>query len=282
MVYSEKNNSSVFAIIVTYNPDSDLLLKQYESLKDQVDGIVYVDNHSKSKIPQYENSSYIYNEENKGIGCAQNQGIRLSIERGAKYILLLDQDSELEANMVDTLKKELTKLDKKAASIAPITLSAYTGLLGKGINSLGFTINYKEIHGTEEVAYTISSGMLIPIDVIRVVGEMNEMLFIDGVDLEWCLRARSLGYEIYQTSKAKLLHRLGNGKNNLFNHSEIREYYILRNSFLMAKKVYLPRGFRIRRIVFSLFRLIISLFLLRIGYLKNGMRGIKDSMVVKI
>lgn len=274
----------VYAIIVTYNPEQKLLDSQFKTLFHQVDGIVYVDNGSSIKptLPQNDYVNVIWNEENEGLGKAQNQGIKLAIEKGAKYVLLLDQDSELGANMVDTLKKELVKLDKNAASIAPIALSAYTGIEGKCINSLGFTVNYKEINGTEEVAYTIASGMLIPINVIRVVGEMNEELFIDGVDLEWCLRARSLGYRIFQSSKAKLLHRLGNGKrSNIFSHSDFREYFIVRNSFLLARLSYIPLTFRIRRVVFSFFRIACSLFLLRMTYFKKGIKGLKDGMSVK-
>lgn len=39
-----------YAVIVTYNPEMDLLNSQYERLCNQVDGIVYVDNGSNMEM----------------------------------------------------------------------------------------------------------------------------------------------------------------------------------------------------------------------------------------
>ena len=38
---------------------------------------------------------------------------------------------------------------------------------------------------------------------------MEEALFIDQVDTEWCLRARSMGYRVFGACGAILEHRLG-------------------------------------------------------------------------
>ena len=41
----------------------------------------------------------------------------------------------------------------------------------------------------------ISSGCLIPLSAIDTIGEMDEELFIDHVDTDWFLRAKSLAHE---------------------------------------------------------------------------------------
>jgi len=60
-----------------------------------------------------------------------------------------------------------------------------------------------------ECDFLLSSGSLVPLDVIDKVGGMEEELFIDQVDTEWCLRARSMGYRVFGAFGAILEHRLG-------------------------------------------------------------------------
>ena len=86
--------SEIYAVIVTYNPNLDLLAKLILSLQEQVGGIVIVDNGS-------ENISHIRSgignlprkliklSENKGIAYAQNQGIMYAESRRAQYVLLI-------------------------------------------------------------------------------------------------------------------------------------------------------------------------------------------------
>jgi rhamnosyltransferase len=57
--------------------------------------------------------------------------------------------------------------------------------------------------------YVITSGSIIPIKVLDDVGLMREELFIDFVDIEWCLRAPQKGYEIVAINKVMIDHHLG-------------------------------------------------------------------------
>lgn len=101
----------IYAIVVTFNPEPELLAKQYESLKNQVNGIIYVDNASYVlTIPSGENVYSIRNEENQGLAIAQNKGIELAKQKNAEFVFLLDQDSVLPIGMVDTLRKEFEHL----------------------------------------------------------------------------------------------------------------------------------------------------------------------------
>ena len=278
----------IYAIVVTYNPDIDILYAQYHSLVNQVDGIIYIDNNSaiEFKIPENNKVRIIRNTDNLGLGVAQNEGIEKAKEYGANYILLLDQDSKLPNNMVDILYTELNKIVKagnKIAAMCPVIYSAYSKSDKPGIVSLGLNIRRKIIDGSEAVIYAIASGSLIPVSVLDVVGCMNEKMFIDGIDLEWCLRARSMGYIVYNTSKTKLVHRLGNGSNDIvLNHSIIREYYIIRNSLALICFKYVPFGFAVRKIIFSFARVLSSLFKGRFDYFKAGIRGIKDGILMKL
>ena len=68
---------------------------------------------------------------------------------------------------------------------------------------------------------------------------MDEPLFIDWVDLEWCWRARKLGYQIIGNADVEIRHQLGDGSINvgfrkISVRTPIRHYYITRNAVYLA------------------------------------------------
>ena len=103
---------------------------------------------------------------------------------------------------------------------------------------------------------------------------MREDFFIDALDIEWCLRAKSLGYEVAMTNKAMMKHSIGEEANNkIEGHSPFREFYICRNSIAMIGLSHIPIGFKMRRIVLTHLRILYSLFNLKLEYAKAGIRG---------
>jgi 2-polyprenyl-3-methyl-5-hydroxy-6-metoxy-1,4-benzoquinol methylase len=94
----------------------------------------------------------------------------------------------------------------------------------------------------------LSSGSLVPFEVLDKVGGMEEALFIDQVDTEWCLRARSMGYRIFGACDAILEHRLGEAYARIWlgrwrhlpRHRAFRYYYIFRNSLFLFGRDYVP------------------------------------------
>ena len=96
---------SVVATVVLFNPNLALLKRLYKSLSNQVDSIIFSDNSEdkiikedvKNWINQLISSDITYLDlhKNHGIAYAQNRGIEVAKERGARFVLLLDQDSAL-------------------------------------------------------------------------------------------------------------------------------------------------------------------------------------------
>ena len=257
---------------------------QFSSLANQVDGVIYIDNASSIAplFPEDEKVIVLRNRINEGLAKAQNQGIECAKNKGAEHILLLDQDSELGTGMVSSLLCQLESLQsvgKNVGVICPVKESAFDGSVGLEITSLSYKIQAKQVESTTEVAYSIASGMLIPMSVIRKVGGMNENLFIDGLDLEWCFRATHNGYKIYVTPGARLYHRLGNGKKDrILSHSKMREYYITRNDIYLSKQKHIPLGYRMRKKLTPYARLLISLVRGNFKYVRSELRGIKDGL----
>ncbi|MDE3084842.1 MAG: hypothetical protein KGJ37_06460, partial [Verrucomicrobiota bacterium] len=94
------------------------------------------------------------------------------------------------------------------------------------------------------VTFVITSGTLMDLRAYRRIGPMDEKLFIDYIDHDYCLRARNLGYEILVSYRAVLLHNLGAKRRvevagrslRPTFHSEIRHYYMARNRILMWRR----------------------------------------------
>jgi rhamnosyltransferase len=254
-----------------------------------VDKIIYIDNCSTYEIPvnqwNREKIILIKNNENLGLGKAQNQGITIAQNNHADYILLLDQDSILAQNMVPVLLNEYKQNENQhVAAVCPVIKNAFDGSIQKnGIISLGFKIQTQDISKTLSVEYAISSGSLIYLGAINKVGLINEKFFIDEMDIEWCLRAKYFGFKILQTPNTYLIHQLGNGdKQKILNHSSLREFYIIRNSFLLIRFPYVTFGFKIRRIILGFSRILYSLFHGYFSHFKMGVKGFWQALTMKM
>ena len=96
----------VSAVLVTYNPDMEVLRAAILAVSGQVSDIFIVDNGSsncsfdwfdKLEVSVNAKLHLLQQEDNVGIGAGHNIGIRRAIDQGSKFVLLLDQDSQIGA-----------------------------------------------------------------------------------------------------------------------------------------------------------------------------------------
>jgi len=295
-----KNDFSVCAIVVTYNPDLVIFSKLLNSLLSQVNYIAIVDNHS-ANISQIDqevkmfntlsglDSHIIRNKDNEGLGKAQNEGIKFAKTKSATHVLILDQDSVLDSdsipNMVET-ENMLLDSNCKVGSIGPTYRNDKTGETYPITRYIGpFIKRIRPQSEPVEASFLISSGCLIRMSVIDDVGFMDEGLFIDYVDVEWSYRARSFGYHLYVSPGATMNHIIGDNRASVFGrkisvHSPLRRYYLCRNSIHMIRNPNIPTGYKIREIVFNFLRISVFFFLSknRFTYLKYSFRGFWDGL----
>ena len=85
------------------------------------------------------------------------------------------------------------------------------------------------------------------------IGTMKEAFFIDNVDLEWCFRAKSQGYDVVGTDAAVLYHAIGERSDNplvrsgfMAQHNPSRTYYSSRNRVHLYGIDYAPKGWKVR------------------------------------
>lgn len=245
---------SVCAVLVTYHPKPDMLVKALRSLCPQVAHIVLVDNTpsnlAESAIAGAVNSVGPANITvrkmglNRGVGYAQNFGIKCALASGYEFVILSDQDTIFPSDCVKVLIGTIERLERQGSKIAAIgpcfvnSHSADRRPMFLGFDR-GWTSRIYGDTGCVEVSGLISSGKLIRLSVLQEIGLMNEDLFIDWVDSEWCWHAIASGYKIIGCFDTVIEHQLGDdsvriGRASFSVRSPSRSYYIARNGIFLA------------------------------------------------
>ncbi len=294
------NKISSCAIVVSYNPDIEVLLSLLRQIGEQSDFLL-VDNNS-INIHGFEAQcaavagciSIEKLSQNCGLASAINLGLRRAMALNYQFALLFDQDSELGEAFFSSMYsawREAQQLSGPAiAAIGPRIENPENGrcMPFKRFDRMFARSDSKPVQ-SGSLYYTdflISSGTFLPLDNLPDIGLMKDDYFIDNIDLEWCFRAHAKGYALYGTNRATLHHRIGEPGTNilerqgmLVKHSPLRAYYSTRNRINLYSKSYAPKQWKIR----DFFRFLLkSSWLLifsaeRAAYFKNIRRGISDA-----
>lgn len=241
------------AVIVSYLPEEPL---QIENILNQVDHLVVVDNSPSNsgfleniKTFNSPNFSLIELGSNQGQAKALNIGLNHLLSLEMDWALTLDQDSLPPDNLVKALRSYLEKSNNKNIAIVgpqivdiniPDKKCKYLSSKNK------FKLDRVDItkQSSSNLLAIITSGALTNLQAWKNVGEFREDLFIDYVDIEFCLRLKSFGFDVAAVNEIEMQHCLGQRakKNKILisgtptNHNSLRRYYIARNSVVTLKK----------------------------------------------
>jgi rhamnosyltransferase len=283
---------TICAVIVTYYPDSDLL-DRIERVTKQVAQTVIVDNGSPAscieqirKVAQKWVVHLILNGSNEGIARALNLGVQWAASRGYRWILTLDQDTSVDTNMIDSLAEvfHFYPLPERLAVIGSNYRHKVNGAL-----SCDDVIGPNGFPG-REMKTVLTSGSLVSVDAFQAIGGFREDFFIDCVDHEYCLRARARGFHVVMTSKPIMEHGIGHltehrllwKKVGTSNHSPGRQYFMTRNSLILAREHIRKEPRWILGYLWVWAKSIVLVFLFeeeRLAKLKNIIRGCVDGLL---
>lgn len=263
----------ILAIIVCHNPQIDALAVALRAVAKQVAATLVVDNASvnvadidhllgvlNSEDPSF-SATLSKQTNNLGLGAAHNLGFQFARTHGFNYCLILDQDSvpmdDMVANLLQASKAKNAAKAVKLSAVGATYLNADNGSESFFVKfgPLKFRRRYcaeRDSDSCIEADFLISSGSLIALSAIDDVGPMDEDLFIDHVDTEWFLRAKSKAYQAFGVCDAVMQHGLGEQthqvslptargrgrQRNVPQHKPFRYYYIFRNSILLYKRGY--------------------------------------------
>lgn len=241
----------VFAVVVCFHPDKRLLDRCMDSLKEQVEKTVCIDN----------------TEDNRGIAAALNEGFGKAIAEGAEWILSMDQDSILPPGAVQALLQCACQ-DSRIAQAGP----RWNDDMHDG--------------GCYDTSFLITSGSLVRASAWQAAGPFRENYFIDLVDVEYSRRLRDKGFRVVCCPQVAMEHHLGEGPMgwNIFGkkrlcyigHAPFRIYYMLRNSLYFHREY---KDDESRRLLRKLLRSILRMLLQdprRREIFRYAKRAVKD------
>ncbi len=224
---------SVCAVFVTYN-SRPAFVENILAVAAQVGHVVVVDNGSSGETEQHlreletrPDCTVIRNRQNLGISVALNLGVKYAIEAGFDWVCTFDQDSQVRDGFIASMLEAYQNAPhrEKIALVTPSYVDRESGM----------NVRLKRARNGE-ILTAMTSGSMMPSSVIQKLGYFDETLYMDAVDIEFCLRARRKGLLILQ-SPAVLLHSLGRTRYyrllglrfGVTNHSAGRRYYMTRN-----------------------------------------------------
>jgi rhamnosyltransferase len=235
----------VFCIIVTYRPDAAHLQRVLASIARQTPHVILVDNTpgQQAAIAIPEGVQCITLGENLGIAVAQNIGIRQALAQGAEVVWLSDQDTIYPATYLHDMLlafKDCQSQGVRLGALAPAYFDTNKGAVQTLVRHAPLAQKFACTPGLHPVSHAIASGTLIPAQALRAIGLMQESLFIDWVDLEWCWRAKNQhGYQTICTGDVVIEHTMGDGSVQFLGkkvsiRSPLRHYYMVRNAIHIA------------------------------------------------
>jgi rhamnosyltransferase len=243
------------AAVILFKPDSDVTYKLIESVLKQVDVLCIIDNSPAPTVLNIAKDKLHYHHfpDNIGVAAAHNISLRDLRNLGCEYGLLLDQDSQIDDDFVFRMSSLLVASKIKNQPLIAIGPRIICSFSDKSVKP---RVQRQILVYDDLVCVTqiISSGMMIDLPKLELIGFKDETLFIDGVDHEWCWRARTRDYMVAIADKVEMVHRLGDARSKFAGvtykvGSPIRLYYQFRNILLLSRRSYVPNYWKIRNLL---------------------------------
>jgi GT2 family glycosyltransferase len=217
---------------------------------------IVVDNGSSDGVAEavaaaFPEAELIRSEQNLGFAGGSNLGIARALERGAGYVLLLNNDVEVDPGFVEPLLEEARRrpdagaLCSKVLYLDPPDLIWFAGASfdpRAGYN--GRQRGYREhddgrFEQVVETERACGAAMLVSREVLEQVGLLDPELFAYSEDTDWSLRARRAGRRHYLVPASKVWHKVSVSTGG--ESSPTTLYYNLRNTLEICER-YAPLG----------------------------------------
>jgi O-antigen biosynthesis protein len=196
--------------------------------------VFVVDNNSTDDSVNFLKKHYpevklIINDYNAGFPKANNQAINLA---NGKYILLLNPDTIISKDtiqvMIDFMEENNNcgvsgcKVQNPDGTLQlacrrniPTPMDALYKMLGlsklfPNVSVFNrYNLSSDTVHLVTEVDAVSGAFLLIRKEVVDKIGGLDEVFFMHGEDLDWCLRSKLAGYTNYYVPFTSIIHYHG-------------------------------------------------------------------------
>lgn len=245
-------HDNVTLVLLNWNGKDDTLacLKSLQDLSYPNYDIIVVDNGSTddsvSAIKQgYSDITLIETGANLGFAEGNNVGIRYALKQNPEFILLLNNDTVVEADFLDHLIAYAASKDNRGLFGSKINyFDQPDSIWWAGSQWNTETLEFEHIgidqqdngafDQAREIDYVCGCALLIPTNVINKIGLMDPEYFLTYEETDWCYRARHAGYPSYYVPSARIYHKVSASFGG--NSSPLQHYFYTRNKLRWAKR----------------------------------------------
>lgn len=240
---SKEEPPRVAVIVISWNRKKDIveLLESLGGISYKNFEVIIVDNGSSDGTVDLLREKYpavqiIETHENLGFAKANNIGARAALQKGADYILFLNDDTIVDPAFLD----ELIKFSESDMAIGAVGPKIYYYDDPKRIWSAADQANAREIDEGQadkivETRSVIGCAFLVKRVVVEKAGLMDEDLFLYCEEDEYCHRIRQAGYRLFYLPTSRIWHKVALKGDFL---KPYQAYYIIRNSLIVRRKKY--------------------------------------------
>lgn len=191
---------------------------------------------------------------NLGFAAGNNAGIRRALERGADWVLLLNNDAAAEPGLADALERAAGA--RPDAGLLACTILSEDGV---GVQYAGASFNARfgysgRVSTTgpdrlRDVGRADGAALAVARRAVERAGLLDESLFLYVEDVEWSLRIRAAGFAVVFVPDARVRHKGSAASGGAASTTNL--YYDTRNTIAVTERyVKLPSGLRgLRRLV---------------------------------
>ena len=190
----------------------------------------------------------IRNDRNLGFAGGNNVGVRAALERGARLILLLNNDTVADPKMLGRLVDAADARPRTGAVGAKIFYADPPTMLWYAGGSLRVASAATSHHGIGKpdaaafdrpvvCSFVTGCAMLVPASVWREVGLFDVDYFAYLEDADFCYRISRAGYQLWYEPSAVLFHRVSS---TTARDSPGYLYLNVRNKILFLRKHCMP------------------------------------------
>ena len=244
-------NSKIAIIIVNWKQYQLTKLCLYSLQKIKYDNyqIILIDNESNPKElkkikNQFDKIITFPNQKNLGFTGANNIGIEYAIKNDFEYVMLINNDTEVEKNFINPLIEVLEK-NQNFGAAQPLILNYYNrdkvwsagGFLNK---FFGYTYVIKSPEGIKKnIDWITGCCFFLRTDVIKKIGLLDEKFFAYYEDVDWSIRIKNAGYDLAFVKSSVVYHHGSKSSKNESNEGTLSpfvHYLNIRNHIFLLRK----------------------------------------------
>lgn len=248
-------NTKIWVVIINYRGAQDTI-DCIKSIDNQtvVPSVVVVDNASpddsfltlQKSLFGRTNITLLRANDNDGFAAGNNIGIKYALKKNAEYILLLNNDTITDPQLIESFLRNTspdTAISPRINYYSKKNTIWYAGGRIEHLTARAKHIGQNQIdtynNNTSPVPTDFLTGCCIwlPVSVIMNVGFMDEDYFMYIEDVDFSLKLKEHGIKLVFLPEALIWHKVGASSGT---GSKFTEYYGNRNRILLLRKHHFP------------------------------------------